>query len=193
MTVTTFVDDYGTEHDYLHSEREPQIIYENKTGKLANHWGIFVDSEIPTTGVAQNNHVEWLHDEIYDGIDLDFEEHCKECPNEDHDLCWESNGSETVLIGSWKKDDQGLYEPDKDGEYSAICGEIYTQVVWSKHTKRCALCSPCYPGQGDLDSSGEFLCYDLPPDLYGEDDLDSFVEDRVIPSDPLDNEMADYK
>ena len=71
----------------------------------------------------------------------------------------------TVLIGSWKKDSDGLYEPDKTGEYAAICGEIYTQVVWSKTTGKSALCSPCYPGQCDVDTPGDYLYYALPADM----------------------------
>jgi hypothetical protein len=132
-----------------------------------NHYGIFVDSEMPTTGVIHNLTTEWLIEEVmYNGINLDFEEHCQECENEYHDDCWIDTGQETYLVGTWKKNESGLYEPDKTGEYSAIVGEIYTQVVWSRHTKHCALYSPCYPGQADLDTPGEFLAYDLPPDLY---------------------------
>jgi hypothetical protein len=136
---------------------------------MINHYGVYVEKDTPITGVAQNNHVEWLYEEVADGIDLDFEAHCKECENEDHDFCWESNGSETYLIGSWIQGDDGRYSPDKTGEYSAICGEFYTQVVYSKYTKRTSLCSPCYPGQGDLDSEGEYLVYDLPTELYGNE------------------------
>ena len=82
---------------------------------------------------------------------------------------WESQG-DTILIGDWEKDKDGLWDATKDGEkgFSAIVGEIYTQVVWSKWTKRVALCSPCYPGQGDLDTPGDWLAFDLPPDMYGE-------------------------
>lgn len=134
---------------------------------IKNHYGITVNSEEPVTGVIHNHTPEWLVEEaMYNSIDLDFEAHCKECPHEDHDFCWESTGTETSLVGAWKEDSDGLYEPDKDGEFSAIMGEIYTQVVWSKHTRRCALCSPCYPGQGDLDTPGAFLTYDVPPDMY---------------------------
>ena len=166
---------------------------------ITNHWGTFVDSEVPTTGVAQNNHVEWLSEEIYSNgsVNVSYEESLKQNleealalaqegdPDLDVDLFSEEfteafnnsyeDQNDTYLIGTWKKDNQGLYEPDETGEYSAICGEIYTQVVWSRHTKRCALCSPCYPGQGDLDSPGDFLCYDLPPDLYGESDPDRYA------------------
>jgi hypothetical protein len=133
-----------------------------------NHWGKWVNSEEAVTGVIQNNHVEWLNDEIRgnDTIDLDYEEYIRDIPEEIEEIDWDSSES-TLLIGSWKKDEKGLYEPDKEGEYSAIVSEIYTQVVWSKYTKRCNLCSPCYPGQGDLDTPGEWLAYTLPPDLIG--------------------------
>lgn len=136
-----------------------------------NHYGIHVCSETSITGVVQNNNVEFLSDAMYyeDGIDLDFEKHLAECPNEEHDLCWESTGSDWI-IGDWEKDADGLWEPNKDGErgYSAIVREIYTQVVWSKHTQRCQLCSPCYPGQGNLGNPGDFLTFDLPKEMYGE-------------------------
>jgi hypothetical protein len=93
-------------------------------------------------------------------------------PTDDHDGCGpEEQG--TVLIGSWIKVD-GKYEPDKSGEYAAIVNETTTQVVWSRHTKRCALCSPCYPGQADLDTLpgkyGDILAYCLPDDLMGNED-----------------------
>jgi len=91
---------------------------------------------------------------------------------DDHDGCGpEERG--TVLIGSWKKVD-GNYEPDpeaKGAEYAAVVREFEIQVVWSKYTTRCAGCSPCFPGQGNLESPpgphGDFLCYTLPPDLIG--------------------------
>jgi hypothetical protein len=139
-----------------------------------NHYGKWVNSEEAVTGVIQNNNVEWLMDEVRDNntIDLDWEEHIKymepeEIEEEENEFDgWDSSNS-TLLIGSWKKDEKGLYEPDKEGEYAAIVNESTTQVVWSKFTKRCALCSPCYPGQGDLDTPGEWLAYTLPPDLIG--------------------------
>jgi hypothetical protein len=72
-----------------------------------------------------------------------------------------------VLIGKWLKNSDGKYEADKSGEYSAIVTECETQVVFSNNLKRCALCSPCFVGQGDLDSEGEFLAYNLPDDILG--------------------------
>jgi hypothetical protein len=108
-------------------------------------------------------------------------------PTDDHDGCGpEERG--TTLIGSWKKDEQGLYVPDPQAvgaEYAAIVGETNIQVVWSKYTKRCAGCSPCYPGQGDLNTPpgqyGNLLCYTLPPDLIGGggEDGDNIFADKL--------------
>jgi hypothetical protein len=128
-------------------------------GKFENHWGKWVNSEEPVTGVIQNNNVEWLNDETMNGINISFEEWYDNLSEEEKELGDENStyeeNSDTYLIGDWIKDEQGKYEPDKTGEYAAITSETNTQVVWSKFTKRCALCSPCYPGQGDLDTPGE--------------------------------------
>jgi hypothetical protein len=169
------------------------------------HYGIPIDTEKPTTGVAANNRIEFLGDELVQGIDLAWEEHCQECrglchgcscnhdgPDEsctcgswtlerhgtdsdhdydpregEHDGCGPQEQGD-VLIGSWKKGDDGLYEPDETGEYAAIVRETVTQVIWSKYTEGGALCSPCYPGQVDLDTPGKFLAYTLPKGLWGE-------------------------
>ena len=136
---------------------------------ITNYWDKY--KGITIGGVISNNSVEFLNDEIFNGnsIDLDYEAFLEENSDvEEEDFPeYESNGDSTYLIGNWLKDESGKYYPDPDGEYAAICGEIYTQVVFSKYTKLCALCSPCYPGQGDLDSVGEFLTYNLPADLIG--------------------------
>jgi len=135
---------------------------------IKNHYGIYIDTEKPVTGVWDNNEIEWLGDAIQDGIDLAWEEHVDECPNEEHDDCGPQESSD-FLIGDWKKDEKGLYEPDPDGEYSAIVREIYTQVVLSKWAIRGNACSPCYPGQAEPGIAGEQLLYAPPPDLLGDD------------------------
>jgi hypothetical protein len=137
---------------------------------IVTHYGKHVDPNQTVGGVVANNSAHFLPEE--EGIDLAWEEHLAECQNEYHDDCWHSTGSETRLIGDWEKKDDGLWEPDEDGPhgYAAIEGEIYTQVVWSGWTRRCKLCSICYPGQGDIGSEGDFTAYDLPPSVYGKDD-----------------------
>lgn len=133
------------------------------------HYGVSIDTDKPTTGVLANNKVEWLGDELMDGIDLAWEEHLKECKEDEHDRCGPDQQGD-ILIGTWKKDEAGLYEPDQTGEYAAIVRETVTQVIWSRHTDRGALCSPCYPGQVDLDTPGQYLAYTLPPSIRGEEE-----------------------
>lgn len=132
-----------------------------------NHWGIWIDSECAITGVINNNDIEWLGDELRNGVDLEVEEHCEVCKDETHDNCGLEPGQGTVLIGGWFKDADSKWVPDEKSEYSAIVLEVYTQVVWSRYTQRTRLCSPCFPGQGDLDNVGSYLTYDIPPEVRG--------------------------
>lgn len=136
---------------------------------VTNHWGKWVDSEIPTTGVFQTNICEFVYEDAFNGVDLSWEEHLKSHDDvEDHEDCY-TNESPNYLIG-YRKDSQGLYEPDPEAEYSAIVrGENnVTQVTASKWVIRCALCSPCYPGQGNGDSEGDYLAFAIPPDVVGD-------------------------
>lgn len=147
-------------------------IYVERNG-VYNHWGIWVDPETPITGVISNNQViQFLVDEIFDGIDLDWIEHVESSEHDldDPDYCdicefWDMSQS-TILIGDWIRDSNGLYDYDPMGEYAAIVRESTTQVVYSKYTRKAGLCSPCYPGQADMESDGQFLAYDLPPEAY---------------------------
>ena len=143
-------------------------IYVKRNG-VTNHWGIWIDPNIPITGVLSNNSAcQFINDEMYNGIDLDYENHIEEC----HDgyiencECEFYDGSTSWLIGDWIKDKDGLYDYNPNGEYAAIVSEIYTQVIFSIHFKKCSLCSPCYPGQADLDSNGDYLAYNLPSEAY---------------------------
>ncbi|MCE8425319.1 MAG: hypothetical protein J5U17_06025 [Candidatus Methanoperedens sp.] len=133
------------------------------------HYGITVSSESPITGVVDTTAPEWLLEEIdLHGIDLDFEEHCKECTREYHDDCYETDPSTNYLLG-YKKNLKGDFVPDLDAEFSAIMNgnENTTQVTRSNWVSRVMLCSPCYPGQGDLGNSGDYLAYTLPPGVWG--------------------------
>lgn len=131
--------------------------------KLVNHYGKWVISEEPVTGVLGFNHApEWVYDEINNGIELK----CLGCKlkytKHGCDYC---EGQGDVLIGAWKRVRENhrlVYAADKTGDYAAIVRESVIQVVYSKTTKRGALCSPCFPGQVDLDTPGDFLGYCLP-------------------------------
>jgi hypothetical protein len=138
-----------------------------------NHWGIWVDSEAPVTGVLNSFDIawEWIDDErcltceeIAEEAKREAEASGEEVPEDLFDFI-ECDSSHTKIIGDWREDADGKLEPDPEGEFAAIVGEVYTQVLFSKETKRCALCAPTYPGQADLDTPGEFLAYDLPENL----------------------------
>jgi hypothetical protein len=131
------------------------------------HYGKLVDSEVPITGVHSNNRIYYLSEEKYSSksINLTFENWVKEEKPSDEEMENYLNDNDTYLIGSWTKNNDGSYVPDKSGEYSAVVYEDTTHVVWSKYTERHALCSPCCIGQADADSAGEFLCYVLPQEI----------------------------
>jgi len=135
---------------------------------MKNHYGKWVDLEKPTTGVVSNNTiVQAISDEMYNGINLSYEEYLQE-NGEDSAEDYEDLPSDDWLIGDWLKDENGQYYPDPNGEYSAIVRECETQVVLSKYVRKVkAFCSPCFPGQADLDSGeGGYLAYDVPPEFY---------------------------
>jgi hypothetical protein len=111
------------------------------------------------TGVIDSNdpRVYWLlEDFFYDGIDIDYETALKEVDGNHEKLEeWERG---TTLIGFVKGED-GLYDIDEKEEFAAILRETVVQIVKSPVTVKCAMCSPCYPGQGDLSSKGHHLTY----------------------------------
>ncbi len=144
---------------------------------VQNHWGVWVDSEKPVTGVANISDIAWEFidnercltcDEILEEAEQEAAASNEETPEDLADFL-ECDSSHTKLIGDWIQGEDGKWDSDPAGEYAAIVGEIYVQIVFSKTTKRCALCSPCYPGQADLDTPGEFLCYALPEDIERKD------------------------
>ncbi len=162
------------------------------TKRFVNHWGIWVDPSKPITGVISINQVsQFVSDQISitDAVDLAYIEARNEFIKEyqihhhfhmptDQELEEFNNEVEGLqgdwLIGSWKLDQFGKYEHDEDGEFSAIVREDVVQVTWSKYVTKCAnLCSPCYPGQADVNSGedepeGKFLAYNLPPYAFPE-------------------------
>lgn len=179
---------------------------------VVNHWGKWVSTSLPITGVVSLNSLEHIHDLVNggDAIDLTYEEGLKEflrekstereraildseddsavydkvamIPTEEEIAQWTEEYNELMqyydepgryLVGAWRKDDQGLYEPDDlttENDFAAIVDydTMTAQVVSSKWAIRAALCSPCYPGQADVDTPGEFMGYDFPDWVYGD-------------------------
>jgi len=140
--------------------------------------------EIPITGVA--NATQAVHDAcFYDehAVDLTWESFCREYKKE-HGLDADDDMPDEVcdtyeheepeyIIGDWKLSDDGIWDiaPDHNNcGFSAITGYLggacIVHVVWSRTTKRVlSMCSPCCPGQADLDSGeGHILTYALPSD-----------------------------
>jgi hypothetical protein len=138
---------------------------------MVNHWGIQVDPEVATTGVFQLSNLEHIWDEVNSGIDLAWEEHKKSCVeyNEDGQCDCEIDSTD-YLIGFYQDEKTKMFEPDKEADFSAILrgDSNVIQVLRSKWGIRCALCSPCYPGQGDGDTPGGFLAFSIPPDVIGD-------------------------
>lgn len=165
---------------------------------VVNHWGKWVDSEVPTTGVFSNHDfTSWFWEEVnMNGIDPDAKEYEQQCRQEweaDYpdakdgrefymDDYWDGYEQSTALMGFMENDTEdaivaslGPCLIDPTAEWSGIVtvnGAMpITQVVRSLWGIRCALGSPCIPGQGDADTPGEFLCYSVPPDLVEDEEL----------------------
>ena len=151
----------------------------NSAEHTAKVYGVLVDTEEPIVGVIANNDIgQWISDVYPDAIDLGWEaaieeykaEHGPDAePGFDETDGWESDGP--YLVGDWMKGADGLWVEDRDEEhgFAAIINEVTTQVIWSLTTTRAAHCSPCYPGQGDIGSDGEFLTFTLPADCFDGD------------------------
>lgn len=122
--------------------------------------------DTPVTGVIGVSRPEWLGDDMYDAIDLDYETYIRDNPD-DADGDGYCEYDPTLLIG-FRETDDGRYEPDPEAEYSAIVNGLYVQIVRSKYVSRCAMCSLCFPGQGDLDTPGDQITFTLPPEVFGD-------------------------
>lgn len=135
--------------------------------------------EIPVTGVMNCTQAVWEEamnagiDLLMDAAEKDYwAEHGCEPPEEWYDGI-EIDEPE-YLIGDWDEDKSGKWDVKPDCEekgfaavLSYLGGAPIVQVVWSRTTRRVlSMCSPCCPGQADLDSGeGEILAYALPKDF----------------------------
>lgn len=132
--------------------------------KKVNHYGKWVDTKHPVTGVLSANNLNW---ECVSEICLTCEAvyNDKSVSEEDKDFL-ECNSDHDKIFGDWTYNTKTKkYSINKRGEegFAAIIRESEIQIVYSKTiAKNCGLCSPCFPGQVDLDSEGEFKGYTLP-------------------------------
>lgn len=133
-------------------------------------------SDFPVTGVMNCTQAVW-EEAMSEGVDLSFDQFERDywaehgCAPPDEVLeCLEIDEPE-YIIGDWKQNDLGVWEavPDCEGKgFAAILGWLggapIVHVVWSRTVRTVlSMCSPCCPGQADLDSGqGEIKAYALP-------------------------------
>lgn len=141
-----------------------------------NHYGHTVDSDKPVTGVLSSNSIawEWITDDVcLTCQDIQSEIESDESltdEQKEHELEFmECDSAHTKIMGDWLQDEKGKYYPDESKDFAAIINETTVQVVWSKTITTGNLCSPCYPGQVDLDSKGIYKAYTLPDELLNHD------------------------
>jgi len=149
------------------------------------HYRVLVCKDIPIGGVVPAYNVQWLIDEMMEeGVDLGYENFVKgmrERGFTEEKIERESEDFEggTYLLGFIKNDD-GLYEPDPEADISAIWNKQHVQIVRSETIKRRALCSPCFPGQGDLDTPGDYLTYCVPEEYYDYEEGEGGMKVRYL-------------
>ena len=133
--------------------------------KVSTHYGVPVSTGVPVPGVFTNGDVDFLFD-----LDMDdalYSEHAAKCGNENHDDCAPQDTHEW-LGGFTLVKEGGKLQWDRDIEKNIAfdVSEVYSRVFASQWVISCNLCSPCYPGQGDVDFDGEHLAYSFPPDTF---------------------------
>jgi len=146
----------------------------------------------PTTGVISCHSLDcFILDAIMlHGIDLLYEEYIKENGQDAADDYYSDHGE--YILG-FKKNKEGLWVENKDEPLSLIYYTDRTdiQVLHSRFIKiGCQQCSPCYPGQADLDSSdGTLVAYCVSP----EDTNESFSIKGIIHREMLFIEKISHK
>ena len=122
----------------------------------------------PETGIrygiisAQSLHPDVIYDLQCVGKDLHYEEFCEDLkrqfPDEDE--------YEEQLENIDFQDEEPVHEFQRDGvrgQTTWLGGAMLVWVFHSPHIANVSLCSPCVPNCGDLDSTGDYECYDVPP------------------------------
>lgn len=127
-------------------------------------------TETPIVGVAS------IHDFDLDALtslhefDPAWEEHketCEKYKAEGECDCMDYAETDITYYADaeWQKGEDGLWDAPGATMKFASNDRGYVQVLLSPHTERHGKCSPCYPGQADLDAEGDLLCYAVPPDM----------------------------
>ena len=136
-------------------------------------------SGTPVTGVISVHSVsEFLIEDIFNnGIDLDYEAYIEENGDDQETIDMYEMQEPEILLGFVKGSD-GKYDVDKDAEISLIYNGSFNtiQVVRSKYIKMgLRPCSPCFPGQADLDTNdGNLWAWSL-----DKEDISEYAEESA--------------
>jgi hypothetical protein len=119
------------------------------------------------TGVMSGHDLDWdvldYNEMVCIDCEVAYEDWLEENPDAETDEFWgqhECSGHDH-LYGDWKQGKGGKWEADRDGRQGFAL--IYdsnmnvAQVVWSRIAKWTWWCSPCYPGQGDVDEESMLI------------------------------------
>ena len=118
----------------------------------------------PTTGVryglvALRSLEDWVFEEfVYQGENLSYNAALNEFDGDLDNFEYEG--------------DEDTYELEIYGMklgLSTLGGAYNVWVFESPHTAEHALCSPCVPNAGNIDSPGDFVCYTLPAEWFRKD------------------------
>jgi len=131
------------------------------------------------TGVYSIHSFEFIHEETQAGIDLSWEnavtdymaEHQNTREAAELAVAYMEMDSDTYLIGFRHDKGRDQFVEDPEADYSAIVrydAFMTVQVTRSKWVTTGAPCSPCFPGQIDGDSPGDFKCYAPDPEIIGD-------------------------
>lgn len=135
------------------------------------------------TGVISPNSMEFVWDEFMNDCRPDCL-FCKQESEKECDACsldFSGRGIWIGLISTEEKTEDTLFwnEETKEGlminpnaEWVARYNPEYNtiQIIKSNWATHCHKCSPCYPGQGDLDTPGDLCCaYAPPPEVIGDE------------------------
>jgi hypothetical protein len=129
--------------------------------------------------VAVNNLGDWFWDEVYNnGLNLDewrwYNDFAERSDGEPVPDDYPMIDEPTWLVGDWRLDGDKWEAFAGTNGYSAILqwmgGAAILTVVRSDHwTSVTSMCSPCCPGQANLDSGYDergYTCYSLPAEFY---------------------------
>lgn len=146
--------------------------------KSQMHWGKYIESTVPVTGVGNEQEIGFLRNEVWDnGIDPDLAEYEKENPDEEI-YEWDCH---TRYLGFIQAED-GKYDFDPNEPFSVVwsdwAGGTYS-ILKSPYVQFCTPCSPCCPGQVSLGQPGNYLGYSSSIEDFDEGEWKEYYKTKL--------------